>query len=83
MVLDLNQSVRSRSFTAGPNSQYGDRLVIDLSRAGSLQPVKRASEEYRPGRDIVVAIDAGHGGRDPGALGRRSKEKDLVLSISK
>ena len=83
VVLDLNQSVRSRSFTAGPNSQYGDRLVIDLSRAGSLQPVKRASEEYRPGRDIVVAIDAGHGGRDPGALGRRSKEKDLVLSISK
>jgi len=67
VVLDLNQSVRSRSFTAGPNSQYGDRLVIDLSRAGSLQPVKRASEEYRPGRDIVVAIDAGHGGRDPGS----------------
>jgi N-acetylmuramoyl-L-alanine amidase len=75
--------VRSRSFTAGPNSQYGDRLVIDLTRVGTLQPVKRASEAYRPGRDIVIAIDAGHGGYDPGALGRRSKEKDLVLSISK
>jgi len=83
VVLDLNQGVRSRSFTAGPNSQYGDRLVIDLTRVGNLQPVKRASEAYRPGRDIVIAIDAGHGGYDPGALGRRSKEKDLVLSISK
>lgn len=83
VVLDLNQDVRSRSFTAGPNSQYGDRLVIDLMRVGNLQPVKRASEEYRPGRNIVIAVDAGHGGYDPGALGRRSKEKDLVLSISK
>ena len=83
VVLDLNQGVRSRSFTAGPNSQFGDRLVIDLTRAGNLEPVKRASEAYRPGRDIVVAIDAGHGGYDPGAIGRRSKEKDLVLAISK
>ncbi len=83
VVLDLNQGVRSRSFKAGPNSQYGDRLVIDLTRAGNLAPVKRASEGYRPGRDIVVAIDAGHGGYDPGALGRRSKEKDIVLAISK
>jgi len=83
VVLDLNPGVRSRSFTAGPNAQFGDRLVIDLTRTGILRPVKRASEAYRPGRDIVSAIDAGHGGRDPGASGRRSKEKDLVLSISR
>jgi len=83
VVLDLKQGVRSRSFTAGPNSQYGDRLVIDLTRAGNLEAVKRASEAYRPGRDIIIAIDAGHGGYDPGAIGRRSKEKDLVLAISK
>jgi len=83
VVLDLNPGVRSRSFTAGPNAQFGDRLVIDLTRTGILRPVKRASEAYRPGRDIVIAIDAGHGGRDPGASGRRSKEKDLVLSISR
>ena len=37
VVLDLNEAVRSRSFTAGPNSKYGDRLVIDLQRSGSLQ----------------------------------------------
>ncbi len=83
VVLDLTEGVRSRSFAAGPSGNYGDRIVIDLARTGNLEPVKRASEAYKPGRDIVIAIDAGHGGHDPGALGRRSKEKDLVLSISK
>jgi len=35
-------------------------------------------------RDIVIAIDAGHGGQDPGALGKRgTKEKDVVLAIAK
>ncbi len=84
VVLDLNEKVRSRSFTAGPNSQYGDRLVIDLQRSGSLQTVKRASEKYRPGRDIVVAIDPGHGGHDPGAIGKaKTREKDVALAISR
>lgn len=84
VVLDLNAGVRSRSFTTGPNAKYGDRLVIDLQRTGSLTPVKRASEEYRPGRDIVIAIDPGHGGHDPGAIGkRRTREKDVALSISR
>lgn len=84
VVLDLNTAVRSRTFTAGPNASYGDRLVIDLQQAGSLEPVKRASEGYRPGRDIVIAIDAGHGGHDPGAIGpRRTREKDVALQISR
>jgi N-acetylmuramoyl-L-alanine amidase len=70
VVLDLRQTVRSRSFTAGPNDQYGDRLVIDLHQQGNLRAVKRASEEYTAGRDIVIAVDPGHGGHDPGAIGR-------------
>lgn len=84
IVLDLNDDVRSRTFTAGPNATYGDRLVIDLQRNGNLQPVKRASEAYKPGRDVVIAIDPGHGGHDPGALGySRTREKDVALAISK
>lgn len=84
VVLDLNQDVRSRSFTVSPNSQFGDRLVIDLQRVGSLTTVKRASEKYRPGRDIVVAVDPGHGGYEPGAIGRNgTREKDVALSIAK
>ncbi len=83
VVLDLQSGIRSRSFTTGPNAKYGDRLVIDLQSAGRLAPVKRASERYRPGRDVVIAIDPGHGGKDPGTSGRRSREKDIVLAISK
>ena len=84
VVLDLQAGVRSRSFTTGPNTKFGDRLVIDLQRTGGLTPVKRASEQYRPGRDIVIAIDPGHGGHDPGAVGkRRTREKDVALAISR
>ena len=84
VVLDLNAEVRSRSFTAGPNGDYGDRLVIDLQQQGALRAVKRASEEYVSGRDIVVAVDPGHGGRDPGAVGRgKTREKDVALDVSK
>ncbi len=84
VVLDLSENVRSRSFAAGPNSKYGERLVIDLLRTGKLHTVKRASEAYRPGRNIVIAIDPGHGGHDPGAIGRgKTKEKDVALAVSK
>jgi len=83
VVLDLKESVRSRSFTAGPTDRYGDRLVIDLFREGN-QIVKRASEGYQSGRDIIIAIDPGHGGRDPGAIGQaRTREKDVALAVSK
>lgn len=84
VVLDLNQTVRSRSFTAAPNSQYGDRLVIDLHQQGNLRTVKRASENYVAGRDIVIAVDAGHGGYDPGAVGRgKTREKDVALAVGR
>jgi N-acetylmuramoyl-L-alanine amidase len=84
VVLDLNTEVRSRTFAAGPNATYGDRLVIDLQQTGAATAVKRASEGYSPGRDIVIAIDAGHGGKDPGAIGpKRTREKDVALQISR
>ena len=84
VVLDLNESVRSRSFTAGPNEKYGERIVVDLQRYTNLQTVKRASEQYQKGRPVVIAVDAGHGGHDPGAIGRgRTKEKDVALAVSR
>ena len=84
VVLDLNETVRSRSFTVAPNSTYGDRLVIDLQRNGRPQAVRHASDAYTPGRDLVIVIDPGHGGRDPGAIGPgQTMEKDVVLAISR
>jgi N-acetylmuramoyl-L-alanine amidase len=36
------------------------------------------------GRDVVVAVDAGHGGQDPGAIGHGgTREKDVVLAIAR
>jgi N-acetylmuramoyl-L-alanine amidase len=46
----------------------------------AIRPAHAPSES---GRDIIVAIDAGHGGVDPGASGRRTHEKDVVLEIAK
>ena len=37
---------------------------------------KSISERYK------VVLDAGHGGKDPGAIGKRLKEKDVVLRIT-
>jgi N-acetylmuramoyl-L-alanine amidase len=46
-------------------------------------PVKVASSTVK-GRDLVIAVDAGHGGQDPGALGRGgTREKDVTLAIAR
>jgi len=46
-------------------------------------PVKSATGVMQ-GRDLVIAIDAGHGGQDPGALGRGgTREKDVTLAIAR
>ena len=34
------------------------------------------------GRDFTVVIDPGHGGRDPGAVGRKGKEKNINLNVA-
>jgi N-acetylmuramoyl-L-alanine amidase len=47
-------------------------------------PVKRLAAVSVNGRDLVIAVDAGHGGQDPGALGRGgTREKDVTLAIAR
>jgi N-acetylmuramoyl-L-alanine amidase len=86
VVLDLKIPVRPKSFVLKPNPQYGHRLVVDLYdavQAGLTQVVKKTIEQARS-RDVVVAIDAGHGGEDPGARGPKGVyEKDVVLAIAR
>src|SRR3984957_3861405 len=84
IVLDLARPIQAKSFLAAPNNRYGYRLVIDLGQSQSVEtPVK--VEHARPdARDLVIAVDAGHGGEDPGAIGMYgTREKDVVLAIAR
>jgi len=71
VVFDLHGAVRPRSFLLKPNAQYGHRLVIDLqAEDAAAKPAARRPVLPEAGpRDLVVALDPGHGGEDPGALG--------------
>jgi len=71
--------------------QGGSRMVIDLGVRGNPRLANRSSQiveivkkPAKPLRNLVVAIDAGHGGKDPGAIGRRkTREKDVILKIAR
>ncbi len=90
VVLDLAAPARPSSLLLNPNhAGKGYRLVVDLTEestsdkpppvisAGSAQPNRRL-------RDVVIAIDPGHGGVDPGAIGKRGTyEKTVVLEIAR
>lgn len=94
-VVDLAEAATPRSFTVGPQGSYGDRLVVDLEggsgavtastskASGANAPRVVKSAQTTDGRNIMVAIDAGHGGPDTGAIGRRGTyEKNVVLAIA-
>ena len=91
IVIDLARPVQAKSFLAAPNDRYGYRLVVDLALSGqsplsgqSSQTPVRAEHAPPNARDLVIAIDAGHGGEDPGAIGKNgTREKDVVLAIAK
>ncbi len=83
VVFDLSESVKPRSFLLSPSSESGYRLVIDLHDSKkSVETSARAKNSAK--RDVIVAIDAGHGGRDPGAIGHSgTHEKTITLQIAK
>ena len=104
LVLDLAYKTSHKIFTLPPNASYGDRLVVDLSNYKQALPTPTKGAVIKPSqpqtsslsslalldsqRDILIAIDAGHGGEDPGALGpkfggKKLREKHVVLGIAK
>jgi len=100
LVLDLKQSVNPQLFVLRPIGDYGHRLVLDvfptvpldpilaLLREQELAPSPAAPKPAQPPQEMIrlitVAIDAGHGGEDPGAKGRRGTyEKHVTLSIAR
>ncbi|MFP5402105.1 MAG: N-acetylmuramoyl-L-alanine amidase, partial [Gammaproteobacteria bacterium] len=95
VVVELKQPVKPSVFQLQPTGQYGHRLVVDLYPAeggaqgaapqavpASVPPARPAVPQYS--RLITVAIDAGHGGEDPGAVGAAGTyEKHITLSVAK
>ena len=86
LVFDLSASVRTSVFLLPPNDTTGHRVVIDLfDKTPTEEPEPVLSvESLESRRDIVIAIDPGHGGEDPGALGPGGlREKTVVLQIAR
>jgi N-acetylmuramoyl-L-alanine amidase len=84
IVLDLARAVQAKSFLAEPNDHYGYRLVVDLAGASNTDTPVKVQHAPPDARDLIIAIDAGHGGEDPGAIGKNgTREKDVVLAIAK
>jgi N-acetylmuramoyl-L-alanine amidase len=94
-VIGLEAKVEARAMLVEPAGEHGHRLIVDLG-AGSAAAEGPSAPEPKPvavraahapagdDRDVVVAIDAGHGGKDPGAIGRAgTREKDVVLDIAR
>lgn len=87
VVLDLASDIKPRSFQLEPNQQYGHRLVLDLidENGSRLEKATKPTVTHDSAgkRDVIVVIDAGHGGEDPGAIGPRgTREKDVVLKMA-
>ncbi|WP_372871565.1 N-acetylmuramoyl-L-alanine amidase [Shewanella sp.] len=82
LVIDLNRPVNANLFSLPPTEPYGNRLVVDLEEKGKETRTIAAPSESA--RDIIVAIDAGHGGDDPGSIGPSGLyEKKVAFEIAK
>jgi N-acetylmuramoyl-L-alanine amidase len=83
--LSIAKGVSVKVFKLGKILDKPHRIVVDIKIP---EIEKKTIEEREKIKSLevkrVVVIDPGHGGEDPGALGRRkTREKDIVLKISK
>ena len=84
VVLDMDKPLRRKDFQLPPIAPWGHRLVIDLFDDPPAEPPPPRPQEPEGLRPIVIAIDAGHGGDDSGAIGPNGLfEKQVTLSISR
>lgn len=82
IVLDLSKASKATVFALPPTPPYGHRLVVDLPDTQPQQSLPPPA--IRSARDIIIAIDAGHGGEDPGSIGPSGfYEKNITLPIAR
>jgi N-acetylmuramoyl-L-alanine amidase len=90
LVLQLSSPLAPHSLWAGGARQ--SRLLVSLGQTGVAAPLTAAAAPPVPtlhaadegSRDVIIAVDAGHGGQDPGAIGHGgTREKDVTLAIAR
>lgn len=96
LVLQMREELPSQLRNLA--SAGGEQLIIEVGEARGAAPVSAPASappvaapvavraQHAPedsGREVIVVIDAGHGGQDPGASGKGgTREKDVVLAIA-
>lgn len=82
LVLELAEKYQLAVFPLAPAGQYGNRLVVDLYDKNRVSQVVQVPQNNN--RDVIIGIDAGHGGEDPGSIGGKGTyEKRVTLAIAK
>jgi N-acetylmuramoyl-L-alanine amidase len=89
VLLDLSRESAEKAFALPPSDRYGHRLVLDITDVQAEKafvappPASRSRASSSGGRDIIIAIDAGHGGHDPGAVGPKGTyEKHITMAVA-
>jgi|JI10StandDraft_1071094.scaffolds.fasta_scaffold65741_4 N-acetylmuramoyl-L-alanine amidase len=85
IVFDLAEAVRPKSFLQNPRDRSRHRLIIDMVASSTpLEPARSVAQDTPvDAREVIIAIDAGHGGNDPGAIGAKgTHEKGITLKVA-
>ena len=99
LVIELKAEIQPQVFMLKPVGEYGHRLVLDLyptvaddpllALLEKLEAPPEKAKERRPAqpeitRMVTIVLDPGHGGEDPGAIGRGGTyEKNVTLQVAR